>query len=785
MGISRFENFKAVDFDDMALNAPDTQGLDQLLGQFQTEYDTGVAKLQDAQFKNLAKDDVRSGELRKAQYQMVDDIADSYVGSVAEGRRNMAQGLMDLSRDYKEGGERYQINQNYQSFMTAREELKKRLGKGEKAGGITQAQMEAWQQYTLGNYKGAVGDDFGVYGGISIDEVAGYVDGNMRAEKLAKNWKPDKLKNGTWWTKDGYMYKKTIRGEEIVPEEEVMAELTAALGRDAQLTNYLTQYAAHTGQELDLNNIGQYVSKDQFEYNRANPLVQFAQTASKKWAYKHVLKDEDINLSLEKQRRSFAYKDRKDKEKFMMDNVITLSNNDVRTNQFKSITDAQKTVDGLTDNINATRGYLKKTDIPQAERENYEAQLAKLEIERANSELLVKEAMEVVPEYRDLVNAMEETAAGAGLDGTQQSQAYAAALQALTTTETISTGVDGVVTHEVQAPLTADNLPDAALAYQTWANDNGGNMTMAQATALIEINFAKEQIQRKSDVAMNRYLKNNQGKYIVAQPQISIDPRDYNGTKAGGKETPFMNVTRDLKDSPDVFTFHDPVTGEMGSGQSFYDKLQGTMDEEIDFTTIKMHKFQPSTTYYNRGKAWNAQDGGVATVRTKGGDGVAPRTIQINFGFKKNVSDNHAEAIKKYYNEYGSQNAKNLIAKQDARNADPGKSWARLESGQQFEHVIDLPRQRQHGDDYINNAQLGIARIQAQSGNASDDTYAVKFGGQNKSFSTSSKAEEYSIYLKQLAGDVSNMSKEDALTYVKDQGLNDATATSFINTVKY
>ena len=781
MGISRFENFKPVDFNDMALNAPDTEGLDQLLGQFQSEYDTGIAKLNEANFKNLSKDDIRSRELRKEQYQMVDDIANQYVGSVAEGRRSMAQGLTDLSRDYKEGGERYQIGANREAFMAAREENKKRIGKGEAAGGITEDQMRNWEKYTLNNYEGAKADDFGIYGGINMDEVAGHVNINLRAEEIAKTWQPDKVKTGVWVEReDGNLWRKTTKGSEIVPEEEILQEVTAALGRDGQLTNYLNQYAKHTGQPIDLDNIGEYVSKDDFQYNRANPLVQAALTVAKKWGRKDTLYDQDINLSLLKQKRGFVNADRVKKEEFMMDNVITMDNTDTVLTDLATTTQVKETLDGISDNISKTKEFLKDLTIPVFEREQYETRLASMELQRDNIRLLEQEMLESAPpEYKESVNAINGLSEHAGLTRNVEQKSMEAALAALTTT-TKSFGKDGHSKKVTQEPLTGDNIDRATKAYQEYANSHGGSLSYTDAEGLVLLNDNKMLHQAKADKAMNKHLEDNTGKYQRAQPQISIDARDYNGTKAGGKETPFNNVTRDLKESPDNFVFHSAVTGDMGSGQSFYDQLQEDYpDDEILFNTIKMHKFQPSNTFYSRGKTWDAQDGGLATIQTKGG-----RTIQLNFGFKKGVADNHAQAIKDYYMEYGSDNVKELLAKQQAREEHPGQSLDRLISGKQYNHVIELYPQKQDGPDALAGKQAEVIRVKAKDNNPETDTYKLKFGGLTVDFKTSDALVKYANQVKKWTLQVENMSNSNAIEHITNKGVDVKIATALINYIK-
>lgn len=296
MPISRFEKFKPVDFQQVPIYTPDFELLDQTMGQVQSEYDQGRAKIEEATFKNLGADKMTAKELRDAQNQMTDDISAQYREGIGKGRRAMAQGLVDLSRDYKEGGQRYQINKNYESFMAQREELKKRIGK---PGGITQAQMSAWENYTLNNYNkqgGAAADDFGMYAGIPMDDVAAYVDGNKRAEEIAKNWKANKVSTGQWSQSNGKYYKKTKTGTTEVSYDEVMQGTLNALRSDPELINYLENFATHEGREIDLTDMG-YQNKDKsFTYNMNNPLVRYANTPARKWSYRETEYDQDLKI---------------------------------------------------------------------------------------------------------------------------------------------------------------------------------------------------------------------------------------------------------------------------------------------------------------------------------------------------------------------------------------------------------------------------------------------------------------------------------------------------------
>ncbi len=762
MAISRFEKFAPVDFDRMAYTVPDVQGLSNLLGSFQQEYNLGNQKISEATFKNLEQDAIESKNLRESQNQMIDDISGKYTQDVSQGRRAMAQGLIDLGRDYKPGGKRYSINKNYESFMTAREELKKRIGKDEKAGGITQRQFDAWQGYTMDNYGGVKPDQFGIYNDISIDEVAGYVNGNLRAEELAKNWQPDKLKDGRWYSKDGMIYKKSTNGEEVVREEEILDELTKALGRDAELTNYLSQYAKHIGTDIDLSNIGKYTSKDNFEYNYNNPLVQFAKTAAKKWSYKNVEHDEDINLSLEHQQRQFAYGDRKDKERLMFDPVITMDNNDSLANQYSNINAIQTKTKLLDDNISSLQKTLTDKNLSPLDRQNAQALLNQYTLEKQNTEILMNKALEKAPEYKNSIAAVNESLTTNNISNSLHDNAMATVNTVTTkaSTRLVKDG-DGGYTTEITNVSPTELATIKATAYMNYINKNGGNINLQKANTIVKLQDNTSTLATKYEKGINTYLAENAKTYKIAQPELSVDSRDFVKTETGTLpiETPFNNVSRDLKHDPGIFTMHDPATGITASGQDFYKKLGEELGVELDYESAVMHKYSPSTKYFERGKNSSANSGGKATIKSK--DGL--NTYQFQFQFGK-ASEHHVTKIEDYYLNYGNEESKNLIATQKARQEDPGVAYGRYENGAQDKVIIHMPLQMGQDPTDLSNS---ITLIRKQNTNKQlPAKHVINIGRKEYEFEEANDAQLYGQMLANLGNSISGMDKESAKEYL-------------------
>lgn len=697
MGISRFEQFAPVDFSEMPISAPDVAMIDSMLGQFQGEYDQGVSKFSEANFKNLGADAITAQQLRQAQNQMVDDISDKYVKGVGEGRQAMSQGLRDLTRDYKEGGQRYAINKNYESFMAQRDELQKRVGKGEEAGGITQKQMEAWEQYTLGNFGqkgGTKADEYGIWGSIAMDDVAKHVNGNLRALELGKGWIADKMETGSWFKKNDELYKKTVKGEEKVTFDEMMDELVPSLYQDSELMNYLTQFSEHTGEPIDLQNIRTKNKDGSYTYNTDNPIVSFAQLASRKYSYLNTKYDEDIKFDdFHKQRLDWGREDEKERLQNLMDTTTHLGQATTKADVYETAQDARTAISKYDSDIATYSGQLKDKNLTPTQRQTIEENIYNLTAARENLNQAYMEAVgQVAPEYTALLNTQEATLNKNGIDQSLHNTAMDAVTRGLTSVQTISGGRTGKdTTYKHVRPLGADNVGEAAAIY---AKATG--ISQQEALMIVGNEMTKTAMQPRVDKAVKTKIDVSLKDNAIAQVMISVDKRDtYEHGQKKGMPTAKGKLVRQLRTNMEGFTFsHDGVG--VHDGSDFQEAMQGEYGGKFEWDKIDFTDYVPGSDYMQDGRNMKGNSKGTVSVPYTDANGSKKlMTFKMAFTDETKRFENEIENdILEYSID---EDSKRAIQVKHARNNKPAGSFARMETNNQNE--VTIPGPLQHGQD--------------------------------------------------------------------------------------
>lgn len=738
MGISRFEKFAPVDFNDMPIVAPDVAAIDSMLGQFQGEYDAGVSKFSEANFKNLGADAVTAQQLRQAQNQMVDDIADKYVKGVGEGRQAMSQGLRDLTRDYKEGGQRYAINKNYESFMAQREELQKRVGKGEDAGGITQKQMEAWEQYTLGNFGqkgGTKADEYGIWGSIAMDDVAKHVNGNLRALELGKGWVADKMETGSWFKKNDELYKKTTRGEEKVTFDEMMDELIPSLYQDAELTNYLTQFSQHTGEPIDLQNIRVKNKDGSYTYNTDNPIVGFAQLAARKYSYLNTKYDEDIKFDeFHKQRLDWGREDEKERLLNLMDTTTHLGQATTKADVYETAEDARTALSKYDSDIALYTSQLndKNANLSPTQKQTIEENIYNLTAARENLNKAYTEAVgQVAPEYVALLDKQESTLKRNGIDASLHNTAMdAVSKQIYGAHHDIMDKLGGTKSNPA---LTADNVMKAATIY---AKATG--ISQQDAFAIVGNEMSKAAMQPKVDKAVKTKIATSLKDNAIAQVMISVDKRDtYEHGQKKGMATAKGKLVRQLRTNMEGFTFSEDGVG-VHDGAAFREAMEGEYGGKFEWDKMDFTDYVPGSDYMQDGRNMKGNSKGTVSV---------PYTTET--GSKKLMTFKMAftPETKRFENEIENdilefsvdEDSKRAIQVKHARNNKPAGAFSRMETNNQ--NHVTIPGPLQHGQD-PRVLNPGVEFITKPGNSHKNKAHIVKIGDYSVDFGPDYEAAE-------------------------------------------
>lgn len=738
MGISRFEQFAPVDFNDMPIVTPDVAMIDSMLGQFQGEYDQGVSKFSEANFKNLGADAITAQQLRQAQNQMVDDISEKYVKGVGEGRQAMSQGLRDLTRDYKEGGQRYAINKNYESFMAQRADLQKRVGLSEAQGGITQDQMAAWEQYTLGNFGkkgGTAADEYGIWGSIAMDDVAKHVNGNLRALEIAKDWKANKVSTGQW-IKDGEIYRKNTKGKEEVTFEEIMDETLKAMARDGELTNYLKQYGEHSGRPYDLSNFGTTNEDGSVTYNTDNPLVGYAMTAAHKFSYLDKMYDEDIKFDeFEKQRLQWGREDEKERLKNLMDTTVHLGRSTVKTDVYETAADARKGISEYDRQIKTYEDQLKNTkDLSESQRGELEELILKTKYDKLNLEEAYNTTVnEVAPEYSAFLKQKEQTLKSAGINASLHNTAMDAVSKGLVITQFIpgsnlSPGSGTAVNSGSQA-LSTGNIQKAAEIYSKTTG-----VPLTQAMMILGNELTTRDMQPRVDKAVKTKIEVSKKNNAIAQPMIAHDRKlKHENGDLKGVTTAYGKLVNQLQSNPEGFNFSHPDVG-VHSGEDFYKAMEDQYGGKFEWTTMTPTDYIPGSDFMADGKLLKANNKEVVKVKHTDENGTV-KYVTFTAGFTKATQSFADEVENDILNFSIDEDSKRAIQVGNAKKEKPIGMFARMETGNQKKGFI--PGALQPGQDPTK--VYGGVEFEWKPGNNKgvSDAYIVKVGDFKKDFGNS------------------------------------------------
>ena len=229
------------------LYTPPLEHIGAALEMAQKTYDRNFLfanELKNKYLNALPQDRARANEIQSGWEKQIDNLVKTYNGDYSQATKDLYLLQKDIEKQYRQGGEAYAIEYNYNQLQDSMKRNKERLEKKD----ITQQQYNALYNYFDSNYKGVQKNEDGTWSIANIPELASYVDASKLSDEATKNLKPRTVKRSREYTKNGRIYNEVYETSQIDPNEVLSAIEGAVWGND-QYTAYAAQLGQLTGQD--------------------------------------------------------------------------------------------------------------------------------------------------------------------------------------------------------------------------------------------------------------------------------------------------------------------------------------------------------------------------------------------------------------------------------------------------------------------------------------------------------------------------------------------------------
>lgn len=304
--INRYSTISEKQFN---LYTPPLEQLGAALETAQKTYDRNFLyanELKNKYINALPKDRARANEMQTEWESKVDNLVKTYNGDYSQATKDLYLLQKDIEKQYRQGGEAYAIEYNYNQLQDSMKRNKERLEKKD----ITQEQYSSLYDYFDKNYNGATKNEDGTWAVANIPELASYVDSSKLADEATKNLKPRIVKRSREYTKNGRIYNEVVE-QSVIDPMEVQSAIEGAVWGNDQYTNYVKQLGQLTG--LDPNEI--------INYEVQSNVASFGKTRAGVFNDSQELKSQVDPFAIERMR----YQHDLSLEKYKMDNKVKLA----------------------------------------------------------------------------------------------------------------------------------------------------------------------------------------------------------------------------------------------------------------------------------------------------------------------------------------------------------------------------------------------------------------------------------------------------------------------------
>jgi len=189
----------------------------------------------------LEKDRANANALVRQYNEMLDQTVEKYGGDYSKMGKDLYSLARRVKQDLSPGGEGFAYEKSLLNYERANARALDAVARGT----IKPEQYEAWKNYSLNKYQGAVKDPVTqAYSTFEGEQISPYVDLMDLGEKVGKSIVPEMIQSGKWRPdKNGVLWEYTSSGRTRVTEDRIREVLGTAFANDPDYQAYKNQMA--------------------------------------------------------------------------------------------------------------------------------------------------------------------------------------------------------------------------------------------------------------------------------------------------------------------------------------------------------------------------------------------------------------------------------------------------------------------------------------------------------------------------------------------------------------